>query len=310
MKKKIFLIVSVVLIILLSLIYFVFNKNEKVITTNNKNNQLVITDTSDKQVIFNETPERVISLIPAATEIIYDLNSQDKIIAVDNYSNYPEDTKNKTKLLTNTSLNIESIINLNPDVVFMSKMGQTIEQYNNLINSGIKVVMVDAKSLEETYHMINLIGKVLNKEKEAKVIVDQMKKDFNEIQYSLKDKVSKNVYYEISPLQYGLWTSGNNTFENDIMKILNISNIFNDIDGWKQISEEQILTRNPEYIITTSMDMKDLKAVDEIKNRKNWNKVKAIKLNQVYNINPDIMSRPTKRLVEGAKELKKLIYGE
>jgi len=307
MKNKVYLFVSIAIVIIavgFSVRYFL-NKN-----TINEKNPLVITDTSEKEVTFTKLPERVISLIPAATETIYDLNLQDKLIAIDGFSNYPDDTKNKTKLDTNTSLNVESIVNLNPDVVFMSKMGQTMDQYNNLINAGIKVVMVDASSIEETYTMINLIGKVLGKEKESIKIVSQMKMDFVDLKNSIKDKEPKTIYYEISPLEYGLWTSGNNTFENEIMQMLNINNIFGDINGWSQVSEEQVLIKNPQYIVTTTGDYGEIKAVDEIIGRKNWNNIEAVKLKQVYNIDPDIMGRPTKRLVDGAKQLKKLIYGE
>jgi iron complex transport system substrate-binding protein len=307
MKKKIYLFISIpviVISIIFSCVYFV-QKN-----TINEKNPLVITDTSNKEVVFTKLPEKVISLIPAATETIYDLNSQDKLIAIDSYSDYPDDTQNKTKLETSTNLNIESIVGLNPDVVFMSKMGQTIDQYNNLVNAGIKVVMVDATSIEETYSEINLIGKVLGKEKESKAIVSQMKLDLENLKNSIKNKEPKTVYYEISPLEYGLWTSGNHTFENEIMKMLNITNIFEDVDGWAEVSEEQVLVKNPEYIVTTGMDYGDIKVEDEILNRKNWSNIEAIKLKQVYSINPDIMGRPTKRLVEGAKQLKELIYGE
>lgn len=307
MKKKIYLILSISIIVLsvvFSVVYFV-NQN-----TVSEKNPLVITDTSNKEVTFTKYPDRVISLIPAATETIYDLNAQDELIAVDSYSNYPEDTKNKTKLETNANLNIESIISLNPDVVFMSKMGQTIDQYNSLVNAGIKVVMVDASSIEQTYTMINLIGEVLDKQNESKQIVEQMKNDFEDLKNSVKGKEAKTVYYEISPLQFGLWTSGNNTFENEIMQMLNMTNVFSDVESWSQVSEEQVLAKNPEYIITTSQDYGDFKAVDEILGRANWNNIEAVKSKNVYSINPDIMARPTKRLVEGAKELKKLIYGE
>jgi len=307
MKNKFYLFISVAIIItsiIFSILYFV-NQN----TVSDKN-PLVITDTSNKEVTFAKLPEKVISLIPAATETIYDLDSQDKLIAIDSYSNYPDDTKNKTKLDTNTGLNIESIVNLNPDVVFMSKMGQTIEQYNNLTNSGIKVVMVDASSIEETYSMINLIGKVLGKEKESTKIVSEMKTDFSNLKDSVKNKEPKTMYYEISPLEFGLWTSGNKTFEDEIMQILNIQNVFSDVTGWSQVSEEQVLIKNPQYIVTTAKDYAETKAIDEIMGRKNWNNIEAVKLKQVYNIDPDIMARPTKRLVEGAEQLKKLIYGE
>jgi len=307
MKNKIYLIISITIITISVFICILYFANKETV---NVRNPLVITDTSNKEVTFTKIPEKIISLIPAATETIYDLNLQDKLIAIDSYSNYPEDTKNKTKLDTNTGLNIESIVSLNPDVVFMSKMGQTMDQYNNLTNSGIKVVMVDASSIEETYSMINLIGKVLGKGKESVKITSQMQIDFNDIKNSIKNKDIKTVYYEISPLEYGLWTSGNNTFENEIMQLLNTTNIFKDTTGWSEVSEEQVLIKNPQYIVTTALNYGETNPVDEILNRASWKNIDAVKSNKVYNINPDIMSRPTKRLVEGTKQLKKLIYGE
>ncbi|MEG1705234.1 MAG: ABC transporter substrate-binding protein [Clostridia bacterium] len=307
MKKKIYVILSVLLVILLVIfggIYFV--NNAKKVTKN----PLVITDTSKKEVSFSKTPEKVISLIPAATETLYDLGLGEKVIAVDSYSNYPEDAKSKKQLKTSTALNVEEIVSLNSDIVFMSKMGQTIEQYNSLVNAGVKVVIVDATSINETYDIINLIGKIMNKEKEASKICNNMKKDLEDIRLNCINKEKKSIYYEVSPLEFGLWTSGNNTFENEIFNILNIDNIFKNVKGWAQVSEEQVLTKNPDYIVSTSMDFGEVKVVDEILNRKNWNNISAIKNKKVYSINSDIMSRPTKRLVEGAKELQKIVYGK
>jgi len=307
MKKKIYLILAIVIItlsIVLAGIYFV-NKNKI-----SESNPLVLIDTAGKEVKLTKYPEKIISLIPAATENIYDLGAGEKLIAVDTYSNYPSATIELTKLETASSLNIESIINLNPDIVFMSKMGQTVEQYENLTNSGIKIVMVDASSIEETYTIINLIGKVIGKENEAKEIINEMKTEFENIKNSVKDEKSKTIYYEVSPLEFGLWTSGNKTFENEIMEILNIKNIFKDVDGWAQVSEEQVLVKDPQYIITTTANYGDFDAVEEIISRENWKNVNAIKASNVYSINPDTMSRPTKRLVEGAKQLKNVIYGE
>ena len=307
MKKKIYLILAIVIItlsIVLAGIYFV-NKNKI-----SESNPLVLIDTAGKEVKLTKYPEKIISLIPAATENIYDLGAGEKLIAVDTYSNYPSATIELTKLETASSLNIESIINLNPDIVFMSEMGQTVEQYENLTNSGIKIVMVDASSIEETYTIINLIGKVIGKENEAKEIINEMKTEFENIKNSVKDEKSKTIYYEVSPLEFGLWTSGNKTFENEIMEILNIKNIFKDVDGWAQVSEEQVLVKDPQYIITTTANYGDFDAVEEIISRENWKNVNAIKASNVYSINPDTMSRPTKRLVEGAKQLKNVIYGE
>jgi iron complex transport system substrate-binding protein len=308
MSKKNYLFLATLIVLIVATFSFSFILNK---TSISKNNPLLVIDMAKKEVRFDKYPENIISLSPAATEIIYDIDKGNNLIAVDTFSNYPEDVKNKQKLETSTNLNIENILNLKPDVVFMSKMGQTIEQYNSLIDSGIKVVIVDASSINQTYEMINLIGKVLNKNDKSKEVIKYMENEFKTLSEKSKNKESKTVYFEVSPLQYGLWTSGNNTFENEIMQMLNMTNVFSDVSGWGAISEEQVLSKNPQYIVSVGMNFsKDNEVVNEIYTRNNWKNIDAIKNKNVYNINPDIMSRSTKRLVDGAKELYKIVYGD
>ena len=89
----------------------------------------------------------------------------------------------------------------------------------------------------------------------AKQVIKTMKKGFAD----LKDKAAaskekrKTVYFEVSPLEYGLWAAGNHTFMNEIAEILGLKNCFDDVEGWTEISEEQVLERNPDYIVTITM---------------------------------------------------------
>lgn len=297
---------SIIAIILSFALIFTFSSCS--LKTDNKTSYS-ITDSKGKEISFEKVPERVISILPAATEIIYALNQDNKLIAVSELCNYPEDTANKTKLGTGMNINIESIVGLNPDVVFVGKMDLVEDQYNQMEQAGIKVVTTHAESIEDTYNIIEIIGSVLKVEDTAGKIINDMKKEFDEIKKQVEGKESKKVYFEISPLMYNLWTCGQDTFQHELLTLVGAQNIFDDIKGWKEISQEQVLSRNPDIIITTSgpeIGIED--PIKEIMSRDGWTSISAVKNNRVYTVNPDTTQRPTPRLVDAAKELVNIIY--
>ena len=270
-----------------------------------------VTDSTGAKIAFEKSPNKIISLLPSDTEIIYALKAQDKVIAVSNLSSYPAEASKKTQLDSGNKTNIESIIGLKPDVILISKMNQTQAQIKQLQDAGIKVVVTDPQNIASSYNIINVIGKICDKDKEAGDMVLSMKKDFEMIKEQAKGTPKKKVYLEISPLQYGLWTCGKGTFQQEIMDMCGITNVFSDLDGWKSISEEQVINKNPDIILTTT-DANGISKnpIEEIKSRKNWSSISAIKNNKVFSINVDLISKPGPRLVLGAKALMKVVYGK
>ena len=290
------------------------SKTEDSNTSNSKtlgNKGYKVVDSRGKEITFDKAPEKIISLLPSDTEIIYALGDGEKLIAVSKYCNYPEDTKNKQKLDGGKKTNIEAIIGLKPDTVIMGKMAQTDDQFKQIEDAGIKVIVTQAGNIEDTYKVIEMVGMALRKETKATEIINSMKKDFEDIKNKAKNSKPKNVYIEISPLQLKLMSCGKGTFQNEILELIGANNIFSDIDGWKQVSEEQVLTRNPEVIITIVGEMYDIKdTVGEIKGRANWNKIDAVKNDNVYATDSDKLTRPGPRLAQAAKDLRKIIFGD
>lgn len=270
-----------------------------------------VTDSRGVEVTFEKVPERIISLLPSDTEIIYALDEGDKLIAVSEYCNYPEDTNNKTKLQSGDRTSIEAVIGMSPDLVIAGRMDQTVDQFKQLEDAGIRVFVTDAYNIEDTYKIIDMLGAVLKKENKATDVINSMKQDFEDVKEQVKNKPQSTVYIEISPLKYELWTCGKGTFHDEILTIIGVTNIFSDVDGWQKVSEEQVLNRNPEIIITTSGPMFDSEAdtVNEIKNRANWGVVDAVKNGKVFTTDSDAIQRPGPRLATAAKELMKIIYG-
>lgn len=296
------------LLLALSLLLIFASCTQTSITTSSVVTSYQVTDSRGTMVTFEKVPQKIISLLPSDTEIIYAFGLGENLIAVSKYCNYPEDTKNKQKLDSGSKTNVEAIIGLKPDVVVLGNMAQTEDQFKQLEDAGIKVIVTDAKNISQTYTVMEMLGKVFRVETKASEIINNMKKDFEDIAAQVKGKPVNKIYVEISPVAYGPWSSGKGTFQDDILNIIGAKNVFDDIEGFKKVSQEDVISRNPDFIFTTDM-YSNPDPVAEIKGRKSWVNITAIKNNKVFLTDGDKLTRPGPRLVEAAKELVKLIYG-
>lgn len=307
MKKIIAILLSAA--VMLSITACGKQENQNTSSATSKAAAYTVVDSRGKKVTLAKTPEKIISLMPSDTEIVYALGDGDKLIAVDTYSDYPADAKKKKQLGSGEKTNIEAIIGMKPDLVIFGTMSQNNDQFKQLENAGINVIVTSAGSIADTYNVIGMLGKVLNKVTKSEQIIDSMKSGFEKIKNEVKGKSPVKVYVEVTPLKYNLWTCGKGTFEDEILTMLGAKNIFSDVESWKQVSEEQVITRNPQVIITTAAQMQgEAKPIEEIEGRKNWGGIDAVKNKRVYSIDSESMERPGPRLVEAAREVEKMIY--
>jgi len=110
-------------------------------------------------------------------------------------------------------------------------------------------------------------------------------------------------------LEYGLWTAGNGTFMDELAAMLGLTNAFADVKGWGEISQEQVIERNPDYIVTITMySGTGTRPVDEIIGRKGWQNIKAVKSGAVFNADTNEISRPGPRLADAITALYNFVY--
>ena len=113
----------------------------------------------------------------------------------------------------------------------------------------------------------------------------------------------------MSPLEWGLWTAGKGTFMDELAALCGLTNAFSDVEGWAQISEEQVLQRNPDYIVTVTMYYGEGPTPqEEIMSRAGWQDVTAVAQNQVFQADNDRMTRPGPRLMDAAQALYDFVY--
>lgn len=270
---------------------------------------LEVTDMTGRTVALDAPAKRVVAITAANVEVLYALGAGDTLVGRGEYCNYPEEALNAPAVKSGAELNVEEVLALQPDLVIMDTMAQTTEQVAALENAGLKVIITKEDGIAGVYEAIALIGKAVGKDAEADKLVADMKAAFDEIA-AKAENTGKTVYFEISPLQWGLWTAGKGTFMDEIANLCGLTNVFADVDGWASVSEEQVLQRNPDYIVTTSAYYGEGPTpVEEIKGRAGWDQVTAVVENHVFNADNDAITRPGPRLVEAAQALLDFVSG-
>lgn len=270
---------------------------------------ITVTDMAGREITLDATASKIVALTASDCEILYAVGAGDTLVGRGEYCDYPAEVSGVPSVQSGSETNIEQIIALEPQVVIMSTMAQAEEQIASLEAAGISVVVNDAKDIEGIYTSIELIGTITGKNDEAAGAVDQLKTAFDEISTKVTGTGEKTVYFEVSPLEYGLWTAGSGTFMDELATIIGLTNAFADVEGWGEISQEQVIERNPDYIVTIAMYFGEgVKPVDEIMGRDGWQDIKAVKNGAILNADSNEISRPGPRLADAARTLFTFVY--
>ena len=272
---------------------------------------VTVVDMIGKTITLEEPATRIVALTPSDCEILYAIGAGDTLVGRGKYCDFPAQVLDVPAVESGAATNLEEIIALEPDVLLMSTMAQTEEQIAALEEAGIHVVVSDAQDIEGVYTAIRLIGALMGRDSEAAAIVESMQNTFADIQANATGDGTETVYFEVSPLEYGLWAAGSHTFMDEIAAMLGLQNAFADVEGWGEISEEQVLERNPDYIVTISMYFGEGPTPEEeILGRTGWESVPAVANGKILNLPNNELSRPAPRLAEGAQLMFDFVYGE
>jgi len=270
---------------------------------------LAVTDDLGRNVTISSEPQSIISLTPSNTEILFALELGDRVMAVSEYCNYPLEAQNKIKIGGFSTINIEKVVSLKPDLVLATGGVQeaVVEELERL---GLTVIALNAKSIEEVFENIRLVGKAagqLEAARELTTKLEQRTKAVTDKAKDLPDSQRPRVFYEI---QYEpLMTAGPGTFIDDLIHLAGGVNIASDAAAkYPVYNLETLIERNPEVIIISFWHGSIAASVEGVKSRKRWQIIDAVKNNRVYGINADLVSRPGPRIVDGIEEMARFIH--
>lgn len=274
----------------------------------------VALDVYGTPIIFPTTaPQRIVSLVPNTSEILGALHLQDRVVGVDYFTTYPPELAKRPKVSdASGKFNVEQIIALKPDLV-LSYGGETKQYDPQLKNVGIRVVDLQFTNLSQTLQEIVLVGRLTFTEDTATKLVAQLQRQIAQIKAKVAGTTAPRVLLEVDDSTAGKpYVFGGGSFGDELVQDANGVNIFHSDStngGYPQVSDEAIISTNPQYIILTE-DPAYGGSVASVYKRPNWGGMDALKLKQVYRINVNIMQQPGPRLVEGLQCLAQMLHAD
>lgn len=265
---------------------------------------LTIKDDSGTEVTISKKPERIVSIIPSTTEVVFALGLGDQVVGVTDNDNYPEAVKTKEKV-GGFELNIEKIASLKPDLIVGGAeiTGKAVASLRKL---GLTVVAVEPKSIQDVYQSIELIGKATDTVAKANEVVSGMKaqeEQVTKVLADLKPEDKPKVWVELDDTFY---TVGKGSFIDQMVSEAGGINIAGNDEGYPQYSAEKVIQANPNVMLLNYNYVE--KAVEKAKARASWKSVDAIKNNKVFELTPDLVSRPGPRITEGLLQIAKFLH--
>jgi len=282
-------------------------------STGNKtqNGTMQITDQLGRIVPFDSTPQRVISLAPANTEILFELGLGDNVVGDTTYCDYPAEALNKTKVGGFSTPDVEKIIALQPDVVFAAPIHEA-EVIPQLERLGVKVVALAPKTIDETYDAIKLVGNVTGTQKAADSLVISMKARVDAVTSlvaNLMNVEKPSVFYIVwhDPLM----SAGDDTLPGQLIALAGGRNIFANLSGYQNVDLESVLAAEPQVIIAgTGMGSGADAPLQWAQNEQRLQDTEARKKGNVFSISTDLTGRFGPRIVDALEEMFMMIHPE
>src|SRR5215211_5589098 len=272
---------------------------------------LTFTDGLGREVRLSGSPQRIISLAPSNTEILFAIGAGDQVVGRDQLSDFPEEAKNVADIgSTFDALNTELIVSLEPDLVLAAEIN-TPEQVKQLEDLGLTVYYLkNPTTLEEMYSNLDLVAQMTGQRQEAATLVESLKARVAAVDEKIAPISSRpGVFYELDATDPSKpFTAGKGTFITQLIERAGGYNIASDLEGYPQLSLEQVVAADPAFIILG--DARYGVSPESIAQRPGWENFSAVKNEKVLPFNDDLVSRPGPRLVDALEELAKLLRPE
>ncbi len=272
---------------------------------------LTVTDGLGREVNLDGPAQRVVSMAPSNTEILFAIGAGDQVVGRDTLSDFPEEAKAIADIgSTFDALNTELIVSLKPDLVLAAEIN-TPEQVKQLEDLGLAVYYLkNPLTLEEMYANLEIVAQLTGHEEETATLMESLKARVAAVDEKIAPISSRpNVFYELDGTDPAKpYTAGKGTFITQLIERAGGHNIASDLDGYPQLSLEQVVAADPAFILLG--DARYGVSPESIAQRPGWESLSAVKNGQVVPFNDDLVSRPGPRLVDALEELAKLLRPE
>ncbi len=272
--------------------------------------EVTLVDLANREVSLDGEVERIVSLSPGNTEIVFALGLGERVVGVTDYCNYPSEALAKEKVGGFSDPNVEVILTLKPDLVLAGSMHE--EVVAQLEERAIPVLVMEPETVSQVYEAIRLIGTAAGVKEKAETVASGLEQQINGVQEklaALTDDEKVTVYYE-------LWydppmTVGNRTFIHEVITAAGGKNVFADIeDDYPTVSSEAVAEKNPRVILYPDDHGTAEMVLEQYYARPGWSGIAALKDERIYRVDSDPFNRPGPRMGQAIQKVAALLYPE
>ena len=265
-----------------------------------------VTDDAGRRVSLPARVDRVVSLAPNLTEIVFAIGAGDRLVGRTTYCNYPDGAKAVTEVGDTLNPSLERIISLKPQVVLISTASQLEVFTQQLQHQNIAVFVTDPHDLEGVFRSIDRIGEIVGHTEQSRLLVQKLRERTNAVEQAVKQKPPVRVFYQLSAEP--LYTAGHDAFVTDLIRRAGAISVTANVPGaWPKYSDESALAAKPDAIILPtggSMGAANAAVTDALQQSP------AVLEGRVYKINDDHLVRPGPRAIDGLEAMAKAFHPE
>jgi len=275
--------------------------------TERRGEKQIVTDEIGRQAEISKNPQRIVSLAPNITEMLFALGLGERIVGVTSYCDYPAEARAKEKVGDVLNPDLERIIALQPDVVIVSTATQLERLAQRLADLRVPVYVVDARRVEDVLHSLKHLGEITGQIERAEKLVFELHARLDRIRHVTRSLPRPRVLIVVQ--RDPLIVPGREAFLNDLVEKAGGESITADAEQeWTLYSLETVIAKAPEVIILPSGEVKTRQLADVL-----WRELAetpAIRRKRVYTINNDLLMRPGPPLLDGLEELARVLHPE
>ena len=265
-----------------------------------------LTDDAGRRVSLPARVNRVISLAPNLTEIVFAVGAGDRLVGRTSFCDYPAEAKAVAEVGDTLHPSLERIIALRPQVVLISTASQLEIFTQQLQNQNIAVFVTDPHDLDGVFRTIEHVGEIVGQKQQAQMVVKKLRERAKAVDDAVKGKPPVRVFYQVSGEP--LYTIGRDSFITDLMRRAGGVSVTADVPGaWPKYSNESALAARPDAIILPtggSMGAANSSVTDALRQSP------AVLSGRVYRINDDHLARPGPRSLDGLEAMARALHPE
>jgi iron complex transport system substrate-binding protein len=264
-------------------------------------------DELNRPVTLNQTPQRIISLAPNVTEMLFALGLGDRIVGVTSYCDFPAEAKTKEKVGDTLQPNLERLITLRPDLVVVTTASQVEQLTRQLDQLGIPLYVTNPRSVRDVAVSLRHLGEVTGATTQAETLATSLEQRIEQVEHRVANQPKPRMLFvlQLAPLI----TTGRNTFLNDLItRAGGVSISSEESADYPQFSREAVVARAPEIIVAPALHGDG--AIRKSDLQQAFPTTPAARNHRLVLINPDLTSRPGPRLVDGLEQLARALHPE